>query len=138
MYHYRIVASNSGGTSYGNDMTFTTSAAIVTLPIAPSNVAATAASATQVNLSWRDNSNNEAGFQIERWNGSAWTQIGAVGANITTYADSGLSPSTTYYYDIVAYNNAGSVWAASYATVTTLSNSVSFPTTTYSVNNSTL
>ena len=100
----------------------------------------TATSATQVNLSWADNSNNETGFQIDRWNSSTstWVQIGTVGPNVTTYTDTSLSPSTTYYYDVAAYNSVGTSWAASYATVTTLSNSVSFPTTTYSFNNSTL
>ena len=97
----------------------TTPAAAATLPNAPSNLKGSVTSATQASLSWTDNSNNETGFQIERWNGSAWTQIGSVGANVTTYADSGLSPSSTYYYDVVAYNGAGTNWATSDAVVTT-------------------
>ena len=32
-YHYRIVASNSGGTSYGSDVSFTTSGLAVTLTL---------------------------------------------------------------------------------------------------------
>jgi hypothetical protein len=140
-YYYQVAAFNSAGTAWAAYYaTVTTPAAAVTVPNAPSNLAGTAASATQVNLSWVDNSNNEAGFKIDRWNSStsAWVQIGTVGSNVTTYTDTGLSPSTTYYYDVAAYNSAGTAWAASYATVTTLSNSVSFPTTTYSFNNSTL
>src|SRR6266700_753069 len=35
------------------------------VPVAPSNLLATVASASQINLSWSDNSNNETGFRIE-------------------------------------------------------------------------
>ena len=119
-YYYEVVAYNSAGTAWAASYaTVTTPAATVTVPNAPSNVTGTATSATQIKLSWADNSNNETGFQIERWNGSAWAQIGTVGPNVTTYADTGLSPSTTYYYEVVAYNSAGTAWAASYVTVAT-------------------
>src|SRR5262252_3320518 len=60
------------------------------LPAAPSNLAATAVSASQINLSWQDNSSNESGFIIQRAPTStgSWTQIATVGANMTTYANS--------------------------------------------------
>lgn len=35
VYHYRIVANNQGGTSYGNDLTFTTSMPVNSLTIIP-------------------------------------------------------------------------------------------------------
>ena len=126
-YVFDVQAYNgTGGSPFSNQITLTMPVASgpvnnnltnVTVPNAPSNVTGTATSATQVKLSWVDNSNNETGFQIKRWNGSAWAQIGTVGPNVTTYTDTGLSPSTTYYYEVVAYNSAGTAWAASYATV---------------------
>src|SRR5215510_5413571 len=76
-------------------------------PDPPSDLVASAASTSQINLSWWDNSGNEDGFKIERWNGSSWAQINAVGANVTTYADSGLAASTTYSYRVRAYNSIG-------------------------------
>jgi hypothetical protein len=77
------------------------------LPLAPSNLVASAVSPGQINLSWTDNSSNEDGFKIERWNGSSYVQINTVGANGATYADTGLAPSTTYWYRVRAFNSAG-------------------------------
>jgi len=78
------------------------------LPQAPSNLTATAASQTQVNLTWQDNATNETGFKIERsTDGTNFTQIATVGANATTYSDSGLSSGTAYYYRVRATNAAG-------------------------------
>jgi endonuclease/exonuclease/phosphatase family metal-dependent hydrolase len=70
---------------------------------APSNLVAAEASSTRVNLSWRDNSTNETGFEIERKTTSTWTQVATVGANITTYQNKNLVTNTTYYYRVRAY-----------------------------------
>jgi len=77
---------------------------IVRAVSAPSNLTATATSCSQVNLSWRDNSNDETGFKIERKNGASgsWSQIATVGANTTTYTDFGLTGGATYYYRVSA------------------------------------
>jgi hypothetical protein len=60
-------------------------------------------------LSWTDNSNNETEFKIERSTdaGVTFTEIATVGANVTTYADTGLTPLTTYSYRVRASNSAG-------------------------------
>jgi hypothetical protein len=77
----------------------------VTAPAAPSGLGATAASSSQINLAWTDNSNNESGFKIERKTGSGgtWAQIAQVGANVTTYQNTGLSASTQYFYRVRSY-----------------------------------
>jgi hypothetical protein len=105
-YTYRVRASNAAGDSaYSNTATATPPAS---LPAAPSGLGAKAASKTQINLSWSDRSSNEQGFYLERSvNGSTWTRIATLGANLTTHSDTGLTANTKYYYRLQAYNSAG-------------------------------
>jgi serine protease AprX len=80
-------------------------------PLAPSNLTATAISASQINLSWTDNSSNETGFEIERCDGSgctAFTSIGQVGADVTAFSNTGLSAGLTFTYRVRAFNTGGS------------------------------
>jgi len=80
-----------------------------TVPEAPSGLGATAAPINRINLVWVDNANNETGYSVERKTGSSGTYapIGTVAANVTTYSDSSLSASTTYYYRVRATNGVG-------------------------------
>lgn len=83
--------SNGGGTSVA----------------APSSLSASAASSSQINLSWNDNSNNETGFSIERsTGGGSYSAIATVGANTTSYSNTGLSASTSYTYRVRAYSGS--------------------------------
>jgi len=110
LYYYRVRSYNATGnsTSYSNEANATTSGS-GTVPSAPSNLTAAAASASQINLTWTDNSNNESGFRIERKTGTSgtWGEIATTAANVTSYASTGLSASTAYYYRVRAYNATG-------------------------------
>ena len=73
-YYYRvcaIITSKIKGklvdtySDYSNTASATTQSA-VTIPNAPSSLTATAASSSQINLAWTDNSTNETGFKVER------------------------------------------------------------------------
>jgi fibronectin type III domain protein len=80
------------------------------LPAAPSNLTATAVSSSQINLAWTDNSNNETGFKIERCQGNNCTnfaEIAQVGANVTSYPNTGLTRNTWYRYRVRAFNGSG-------------------------------
>ncbi|MBN1919602.1 MAG: fibronectin type III domain-containing protein [Anaerolineae bacterium] len=94
---------------------------VTAVPAAPTSLSATAASTTQINLTWVDASNNESGFKIERSaNGtSGWAQIGTVGANVTTYNSTGLTCGTPYYYRVRSYNTAGNSAYSNTANATT-------------------
>jgi titin len=121
-YSYRVRATNAGGDSdYSNTATAITQASALP-PAAPSNLTALAVSSSQINLAWTDNANNETGFMIERCTGSRCTnfsQITTVGANVTTFADTGLNARTTYRYRVQAYNDSGNSAYSNIAKATT-------------------
>jgi len=79
------------------------------VPTPPSDLIATVASSSQIDLEWQDKSDNEAGFKIERKTGAegTWSQIATVGSNASSYSDTALATSTTYYYKVRSYNLAG-------------------------------
>ena len=89
-------------------------------PNAPSGLTATAISYSQINLSWTDNSSDESGFRVESSTDNVnFTQFISVGANVTTASNTGLSPSTTYYYRVRAYNaSANSAYSATVSKAT--------------------
>lgn len=81
-----------------------------TPPAAPANLAATAVSSNQINLAWTDSDSSESGFKIERCTGvgcSDFAQIATTSANVASYANTGLTASTSYSYRVRAYNSAG-------------------------------
>jgi hypothetical protein len=91
------------------------------LPDAPSNLVATAVSWSEVDLSWTDNATNESGFHIERktdTNGT-YNVVGAVGADVTSFADTAVNSRTTYYYRVLATNGFGASLDSNEAFATT-------------------
>lgn len=78
-------------------------------PATPSNLRLAAVTVNSATLLWDDKSNNEDGFKIERKTGASgsWSQIATVGANVTTFQNTGLNEATLYYYRVKAYNQAG-------------------------------
>lgn len=107
-YYYVVTAKNNAiESNYSNEASATTEGGPVEPPAAPTNLTATVVSSSQINLNWTDNANNETGFKIERKIAGFFTQIDTVGANVTSYSDTGLDPSTTYTYRVRAYNDEG-------------------------------
>ncbi|CUR52255.1 putative spherulin 4 [Nitrosotalea devaniterrae] len=102
-----------------------------TAPSAPTGLAATATSSSQINLSWTAPSNNGGsaitGYKIERSldNGSTWnTIVSNTGSVLTTYSNTGLTASTPYTYRVSAINPVGSSTPSSIASATTTSGTV--------------
>ena len=99
-YYYRLQAVNAGGRSaYSNE----TSA--VTVLTSPDSLTPQALSSSQVRLTWTDRCATETGFRIERspLTNTNFTEIATVGANTTSFTDTGLNRATTYYYRVRAY-----------------------------------
>jgi hypothetical protein len=89
-----------------------------TAPAAPSGLTASIVSSTQVNLAWTDNSDNEFAFAIWRQTGTgSFTRVGVVPPNTTSFTDAGLTPGTTYTYEVRATNNIGASGWSNQATV---------------------
>ena len=75
-------------------------------PGEPSDLRAKVAG-NKVDLQWTDNAYNETGFKIERRVNGVYTQIGTVGANVTSYSDAGLTSAANTSYRVKATNAAG-------------------------------
>jgi hypothetical protein len=78
-------------------------------PTPPNNLVATAAAFNKINLTWTDVANNESGFRIYRATATTgpFLPVATVGANTTSYQDTGLTGNTTYYYRVTAYGEFG-------------------------------
>jgi hypothetical protein len=98
-------------------------------PVAPSNLVAVAASKSQIDLTWTDNSSNETGFEIERSTipGVNWTLVTTTAPNQRAFSNTGLSPLTTYAYRVRAVNATGK--SAPSATASARTPEASAPTT---------
>jgi hypothetical protein len=102
------------------DFTLRVEPAIILSPAAPSNLVATVVSDTQVDLSWQDNSDNEAGFRIERsQDGFNFTEVGTVGSNVTTFSDTTVFANTTLFFRVLAFNSFGNSDPSNIADATT-------------------
>jgi chitodextrinase len=80
-----------------------------TPPSVPQNLTAAAASQTQVNLSWSASTDNigVTGYRVFRNGTQVATPTG------TSFSDTGLSPATTYTYNVAAVDAAGNTSAQS-------------------------
>ena len=82
------------------------------------------ASAAQLTLTWKDNANNEDGFEVERRTGTTGTLVIATkGPNTTSHTDSNLASGTTYCYRVRSFNAAGDSAYSNQACGTTTSSS---------------
>jgi hypothetical protein len=84
------------------------------IPADPTNLGAVAGASTSVKLSWSDvATNNETGYEIQRSTdgGVNFLPVVTSPANVTAYADGGLTASTSYTYRVRAVNAGGaSAW----------------------------
>lgn len=121
-YTYRVRAFNAGGPSgYSNTAAAVTPEAPVA-PAAPDNLAATASSPSQIDVTWTDNSSNENGFDIERCQGAGcanFVGIAQAPAGATSYGDIGRAAGTTYQYRVRAFNAGGASGYSNIASATT-------------------
>ena len=118
-YTYRVRATNTASDSaYSN---LATAVTIVSAPNAPTGLAATPLSPTDLGLRWTDNAGNESGFKIERSSdGVVFAPLATVGANVTSYTDSSAGIAGMYWYRVRATNTSGDSAASASASANTL------------------
>src|SRR5688572_4768925 len=71
----------------------------------PSNVSAVGSSEHRIEISWRDNSSNETGFEVHRSTDGptgSYTLLSGTTAQTVSWVDGGLSYSTAYCYKVRA------------------------------------
>ena len=81
----------------------------VLLLLCVSLVAAPAAQAAQLAVSWVDNSGDEDGFLVERRGqaAGAFQPVATLGPNAVAFLDTGVAAGTAYCYRVRAFNLAG-------------------------------
>ena len=94
--------------------------------IPPSNVNFTNVASTEVpaesslTVNWSDNAANETNYVLERsTDGTNYTEIATLGANVTSYNQTALTPNTLYYYRVKAVNGTESSVYSEAASLTT-------------------
>jgi serine protease len=126
-YYWYVVASNNYKSTTGPTWSFTTQNEPV--PSAPANLYQTSVTSNSIGLAWSQ-SPLASGYNVYRsTNGINFSKISS--AFNTYYTDTNLSPSTTYYYVVTAYNLSGESGYSNKITVTTQS----APPTAYGIVN---
>jgi hypothetical protein len=110
-YFYRVRAFK--GSIY-SAWSAVASATVPVVMVTPGNFNVVVANANQADLTWLDTNVGEEGYKVERsLDGvTAWTVIGTTAADATSYSDTTIAASTTYYYRVRAFaGNTYSMYA---------------------------
>lgn len=120
-YYYQVRAFNEIGYSGYTNVASTT--VPDNIPDDPTNLGAETIVATTtiyVWVDWLDNSDNEDGFNLERSiNGVDFGGIATTSENVAYYSDYDVATSTTYYYQVRAFNEVGYSGYSNVASTTT-------------------
>ncbi len=115
------VKAVDGSNNYSSQSNQVSSGTSGTVPAVPTSVATTATAYNKINITWKDNSTNETGFEVYRSTSSAGTYsiVTTTAANKTSFTDSSLLPSSTYFYKVQAINQYGNSGLSPMDTLTT-------------------
>ena len=107
-YNFRVraVVNRAGVSAWSNVASATTFLAV---PVAPQDLAVGTVTATTVDLSWRDMSENEAEFEVSLSidGGRTFQRIGVSSVNTPRFQVRDLKPLTEYHFQVRACNVAG-------------------------------
>lgn len=124
VYEFGVAAFNAGG-----EVSTLATASVTTLsdtsaPTVPTGLAAVPATLSQINLSWSSSTDNVAvtGYKVYR------NDVQVATTTLTSYQDTGLLATTTYNYNVAAFDAAGNVSALSATSSATTQADTSAPT----------
>ncbi len=127
-YHYRLVAWNELGTSYGQDKTFATEAGLAPLAITG---AASGVSVDEATISGTINpQGKETSYRFEYGENTEYgtqafgTVLPEQGEQTVTLSLRGIDPNTTYHYRLVVSNPGGTAYGED---MTFTTSSIAFP-----------
>jgi hypothetical protein len=130
-YYFRVSALGDTGNSSPSNTVTATTPPVLKFPKPPMDLSGKAVIASQVSLTWKDQSDNEDGFRVERAADSLFTtelknyevKVGEVSFN-----DSMVEGQRTYYYRVIAWNAEGDSPPSNRVSITTLAAVPEVPT----------
>ena len=111
VYYFKVTTENTYGTSGDSNIENAP-----TLPLPPATVTPTTISDTEITITWNQPvGDQQSGYKIERSTDDTNYSIivADTGNTNTSYADTGLTPLTTYYYKVSTINASGTSAASS-------------------------
>ncbi len=111
-YYYEVAAANAVGTGGLSNYV-----SALTTPAAPAKFTAAATSTTQITLNWTPVA-GATGYEVYYWNGSQYTPLKTVAANVNTFYVT-VPSQQTWYFEVAAMNASGVGAFPSYAAATT-------------------
>lgn len=120
IYFYRIkVIDRSNSVNYSDELMVS-----LKIPEAPTDLEADPVSASEIQLSWKDNSYNESEFVIEAMQFSNFKEIGRVRRDTTNFVYSNISPDETITFRVRAVTGSSQSNPSNTVVATTNLNSI--------------
>ncbi len=118
-YYYKISAVNDIGESAQSEQVSATTFGLP--PATPTNLTATSAGPSQIDLSWTASTGSPIEYYIYRstTSGGTFVIVDSVNHPTTSYSNTGLDDLTTYYYQVSANNAWGESVLSDEASATT-------------------
>jgi len=111
-FFFKVTAFNVNGESVPSNEIMVRIKALNegTAPVSPTNLAIVQVYEKDVVLEWKDNSDNEEGFRLERRKATEgkFEVVKELPENMTAYRDEKLEEGSVYFYRVFAFNSAGS------------------------------